>query len=272
MFKDQSRTSVKSLLTHRQVAVNNSPTTKYDVPVHIGDEIKINFLKGFKEFNHSRLRIVYEDEFVLVVDKGYGLLSVSTDRVKTKTAYRILSDYVKETDPSNRLFVLHRLDRDTSGLMMFAKKQGIQETMQRSWNEMVLDRRYVAVVEGQLEKEEGEVSSYLCENSAFEVYSTPDESEGGQYALTRYKVLQVNKNFSLVELKLATGRKNQIRVHMKDLGHSIIGDRKYGSRCNPLGRLALHASRLRFVHPITRRDMFFETPIPASFQHLVREK
>ena len=272
MFKDQSRTSVKSLLTHRQVAVNNSPTTKYDVPVHIGDEIKINFLKGFKEFNHSRLRIVYEDEFMLVVDKGYGLLSVSTDRVKTKTAYRILSDYVKEADPSNRLFVLHRLDRDTSGLMMFAKKQGIQETMQRSWNEMVLDRRYVAVVEGQLEKEVGEVSSYLCENSAFEVYSTPDESEGGQYALTRYKVLQANKNFSLVELKLATGRKNQIRVHMKDLGHSIIGDRKYGSRCNPLGRLALHASRLRFVHPITRRDMFFETPIPASFQRLVREK
>ena len=218
------------------------------------------------------MRIVYEDEFVLVVDKGYGLLSVSTDRVKTKTAYRILSDYVKEADPSNRLFVLHRLDRDTSGLMMFAKKQGIQETMQRSWNEMVLDRRYVAVVEGQLEKEEGEVSSYLCENSAFEVYSTPDESEGGQYALTRYKVLQANKNFSLVELKLATGRKNQIRVHMKDLGHSIIGDRKYGSRCNPLGRLALHASRLRFVHPITRRDMFFETPIPASFQRLVREE
>ena len=153
--------------------------------------------------------------------------------------------------------------------MMFAKSQQIQETMQRSWNDMVLDRRYVAVVEGAFDKDKGEVSSYLAENAAYEVYSTQNKDEG-QYALTRYEVLKSNGKFSLVELQLATGRKNQIRVHMKDLGHSIIGDKKYGATCNPLGRLALHASRLRFVHPVTRRDMFFETPIPAKFRYIVK--
>ena len=236
LFPEKSKTTVKSLLSHRQVAINN---------------------------------ILYEDEFLIVIDKGYGLLSMSTDRIKEKTAYHILSDYVKADDPAGRIFIIHRLDRDTSGLMMFAKSQQIQETMQRSWNDMVLDRRYVAVVEGAFDKDKGEVSSYLAENAAYEVYSTQNKDEG-QYALTRYEVLKSNGKYSLVELQLATGRKNQIRVHMKDLGHSIIGDKKYGATCNPLGRLALHASRLRFVHPVTRRDMFFETPVPAKFRYIVK--
>ena len=268
-FNDRSKTTVKSYLTHRQIAINNTPVTQFDTPLHPGDEISINYTRGYKEFRHPRLRIVYEDDFLIVVDKGYGLLSISTDRVKAKTAYHILSDYVRQDNPANRIFVLHRLDRDTSGLMMFAKSQGIQEKMQRSWNDMVLDRRYVAVVEGEPEPSKGEVASYLKENTAFHVYST-DDKENGQYALTRYEVLATNGNYSLVELQLETGRKNQIRVHMQDIGHSIAGDRKYGAHSNPLGRLALHASRLRFVHPITRRDMLFETPIPAGFQRIVR--
>ena len=269
LFPEKSKTTVKSLLSHRQVAINNIPTTQFDDLLHSGDELAINFERGFRVFKHSRLRIVYEDEFLIVIDKGYGLLSMSTDRIKQKTAYHILSDYVKADDPAGRIFIIHRLDRDTSGLMMFAKSQQIQETMQRSWNDMVLDRRYVAVVEGAFDKDKGEVSSYLAENAAYEVYSTQNKDEG-QYALTRYEVLKSNGKFSLVELQLATGRKNQIRVHMKDLGHSIIGDKKYGATCNPLGRLALHASRLRFVHPVTRRDMFFETPIPAKFRYIVK--
>lgn len=271
LFPEKSKTTVKSFLSHRQVAVNGSPTTQFDMPLHPGDEVLVNFERGFREFKHSRLRMVYEDEFLIVVDKGYGLLSMSTDRIKEKTAYHILSDYVKADNSANRIFIIHRLDRDTSGLMMFAKSQKIQETMQRSWNDMVLDRRYVAIIEGTPDQEKGEVSSYLAENAAYEVYSTQDKEEG-QYALTRYEVLKSNGRFSLVELQLATGRKNQIRVHMKEMGHSIIGDKKYGSTCNPLGRLALHASRLRFVHPVTRRDMFFETPVPAKFRYIVNNR
>ena len=271
LFPDKSKTTVKSYLYHRQVAVNNLPTTQFDLPLCAGDKISVNFERGFRVFSHNRLRIVYEDEFLIVVDKGYGLLSMSTDRIKEKTVYHILSDYVKADHPANRIFIIHRLDRDTSGLMMFAKSQKVQELMQRSWNDWVLDRRYVAVVEGVLDQEKGEISSYLAENSAYQVYSTQN-TNAGQYALTRYEVLQSNGKYSLVELQLATGRKNQIRVHLKDIGHSIIGDKKYGSTCNPLGRLALHASRLRFVHPITRKDMFFETPIPPKFAYLVKDR
>ena len=201
-FADRSKTTVKSYLAHRQIAVNNTPTTKFDAPLHAGDEVTINFTRGYKEFRHPRLRIVYEDEFLIVVDKGYGLLSMSTDRIKANTAYHILSDYVRRDNPANRIFILHRLDRDTSGLMMFAKSQGIQEKMQRSWNDMVLDRRYVAVVEGEPSPSKGEVASYLKENSAFHVYST-DDKENGQYALTRYEVLATNGRYSLVELQLA---------------------------------------------------------------------
>ncbi|MCH5329253.1 MAG: RluA family pseudouridine synthase [Coprobacter sp.] len=268
LFADRSRSTVKSWLAHRQVAVNDTPTTRYDQPVHAGDKIKINFRVGYKEFKNSQLRIIYEDDALIVVDKVSGLLSVSTDRIKTRTAYHILSNYLKSKDPAARLFVLHRLDRDTSGLMMFAKNQRVQEIMQHAWNEMILDRRYIAVVEGQPHPAEGEITSYLCENAAYEVYSTPDKTSGGQYALTRYRVLQGNRRYSLVELQLATGRKNQIRVHLKDIGHSIAGDRKYGARTNPLRRMALHASRLRFVHPLTRHDMHFEVPPPAPFRQV----
>ena len=264
LFGDKSRTTVKSYLTHRQVAVNDMPVTQFDTPLHAGDELKINFKAGFRVFQHSRLRLVYEDEYILVIDKGYGLLSMSTDRIKTGTAYSILSDYVKSQNPENKLFIVHRLDRDTSGLMMFAKSKGIQEQMQHNWHNLVLERKYVAVVEGAMEQKEGMVRSYLAENAAFQVYST-DNPEEGQLAITRYKVLGGNKHFSLVELNLATGRKNQIRVHLHDLGHSIAGDRKYGAHGSPLGRVALHAYKLRFAHPVTRKEMNFETPIPPRF-------
>lgn len=267
IFGDKSRTTVKSYLTHRQVAVNDMPVTQYDTILHAGDNLKINFKKGFSVFKHNRLRLVYEDEYILVVDKGYGLLSMGTDRIKTGTAYNILSDYVKSQNPENKLFIVHRLDRDTSGLMMFAKSKGIQEQLQHNWHNIVLERKYVAVVEGYVEQPEGMVRSYLAENSAFQVYST-DNPEEGQLAITRYKVLGGNKHFSLVELNLATGRKNQIRVHMHDLGHSIAGDRKYGAHGSPLGRVALHAYKLRFAHPVTHREMNFETPIPPRFLSL----
>ncbi len=264
LFNDKSRTTIKSYLAHRQVAINDMPTTRFDASLHPGDEVKINLKQGFSIFTHSRLRLVYEDEYIIVIDKGYGLLSMSTKRIKTGTAYNILSDYVKSQNPENRLFIVHRLDRDTSGLMMFAKSKGIQEQMQHNWHNIVLERKYVAVVEGMVEEPEGIIRSYLTENSAFQVYSTNNPEEG-QLAITRYKRLAYNNRYSLIELDLETGRKNQIRVHMHDLGHSIIGDRKYGAHGSPLGRVALHASKLRFAHPVTRHEMNFETPIPSRF-------
>lgn len=270
-LKDKSRTTVKSYLSHRQVAVNNMPMTQFNTPLHRGDTVTINFTKGYKIFRHRRLRIIFEDEFLIVIDKGYGLLSMATQNEKTETAYRIVSDYVKSNDPEGHIFIVHRLDRDTSGVMIFAKRQRIQEMLQRNWNESVIERKYVAVVEGTPNPDHGVVKSYLKENAALQVYSTND-SQNGQLAITHYKTLATNNRFSLLEVQLETGRKNQIRVHMHDLGHSIIGDRKYGSQCNPIGRVGLHAKSLRFKHPITGQMLHFESLIPEKFEYIVKQK
>lgn len=264
---DKPRTTVKDYLKHRQVMVGSNVTTRFDQPLNPGDEVKINTTREFQTFSHPRLRLVYEDDDIIVVDKGYGLLSMGTDKVKDGTAYSILREYVKRKDPRNKIFIVHRLDRDTTGLMMFAKTQQSKETMQHNWNNMVLERRYVAVVEGTLDPEKGEIRSYLAENAAHEVYSTNNPEEG-QLAVTYYTTLRTRAPYSLVELSLATGRKNQIRVHMKDAGHPIVGDRRYGAKSSPIHRLCLHAATLRFVHPVTRRDMNFTSPLPAGFNRL----
>ncbi len=266
---DKSRTTVKSYLAHRQVAINGIPTTRYNIPLHKGDKVTINFTRGYRLFQHKRLRIIFEDDYLVVVEKGYGLLSIATQNQKTETAYRIVSDYVKREDPDAHIFIVHRLDRDTSGVMIFAKREGIQETMQRNWNKTVLERKYIAIVEGEIEPPQGEIRSYLKENAAMQMYSTKDSAEG-QLAVTHYKTIKSNTRFSMVEIQLETGRKNQIRVHMHDTGHPIIGDRKYGSHCNPLGRVALHAATIRFIHPITKQELFFESAIPPRFEYIVK--
>lgn len=265
----RKRTTIKELLKHNQVAINDIPTTQFDKEIHLGDSVKVNLTREFRVFYHRRLQLVYEDDDIIVVNKGYGLLSMGTDKVKDGTAYSIMREYVKWQDPRNKLFIVHRLDRDTSGLMMFAKNEEAKETMQHNWNNMVLNRKYLAVVEGKVEEQEGTVRSYLAETSQYEVYSTQNPNEG-QLAVTRYRTLKCKNNYTLLEVELDTGRKNQIRVHMKDLGHPIAGDRKYGAKSSPIHRLALHARTLRFVHPITRCEMNFETPIPASFASMVK--
>lgn len=270
-LNDKSRTTIKSYLSHRQVAVNNIPTSQFNTPLHRGDNVTINFTKGYKVFKHRRLRIVFEDEFIIAIDKGYGLLSMATKNEKSETAYRIVSDYVKSNDPEAHIFIVHRLDRDTSGIMIFAKRQRIQEILQRNWNESVMERKYMAVVEGEISPAEGEVKSYLKENAAMLMYSTNDAANG-QLAITQYRTVASNGRFSLVEVQLQTGRKNQIRVHMHDLGHPIIGDRKYGSKCNPIGRVALHAASLRFKHPITGQMLHFESILPEKFNYIIQEK
>ncbi len=265
---DKKKVTVKDFLKHNQVKVNSTVTTQFDFAVDKGDTVRINTTREWQTFRHPRLKLVYEDDDVIVVYKGYGLLSMGTDKKKDGTAYSILRDYVKRVDPRNKLFIVHRLDQHTSGLMMFAKTEEAKNTMQHNWNNMVIERRYLAVVEGRPEEKEGVITSYLAENSQHFMYSTPDP-EKGQKAVTRWKRLKSRGGYSLLEVSLDTGRKNQIRVHLKEMGHPIAGDKKYGAKTSPIHRLALHASTLRFVHPVTRRDMNFSAPAPAPFSKLV---
>lgn len=268
-WPDLSGNRVNGLLHRGQVKLRGEVTTQFDAPVNEGDAVAINFSRPYTVLRHPRLQLVYEDEYVVVVNKGYGLLSVSRGAAKPETtAYNIVKNYLKECDSRQKVFIVHRLDRDTSGLMMFAKTPEAKEAMQHNWNNMVLERKYVAVVEGNVENDEGVIRSYLGETSAHEVFSTQDPQQG-KLAVTRYKVLARGQGRSLVEYSLDTGRKNQIRVHSRELGHPIVGDRRYGASQSPIGRLCLHARTLRFVHPQSRNDMNFQLPVPAKFLKLV---
>lgn len=262
-----SRTAVKALLKYDQIRLEGTVTNQFDIPVAPGQTISINFSRPWQTLSNPRLRIVYEDDDIIVVNKGYGLLSVGTDNKKEGTAYSILRDYLKRLNPANKLFIVHRLDQHTSGLMLFAKNIKAKEAMQHNWNNMVLDRRYAAIVEGCPEPAEGVRRSRLLENAQHLMYSTDDPK--GLEAVTRYKVLKSRNGYSLVDVSLDTGRKNQIRVHMHDMGTPIAGDRRYGAKTSPIHRLALHARTLRFVHPMTHKDMNFSIPLPASFNNLV---
>lgn len=269
-IKDKSRNDLKKWLKYGHFMVDGTVTSAFNEPIRPGGEVRINFSRPFVVLRHPRLQLVYEDDDVIVINKGYGLLSVGTQsHKKEETAYDILREYVKKQNPANKLYVVHRLDRDTSGLMMFAKTEEAQETLRHNWNNMVLERLYVALLEGSVKEDTGFVKSRLMENSQFVVYSTQSPEEG-KLALTRFKVLKRANGLSLVEFSLDTGRKNQIRVHASEMGHPIMGDRKYGAKESRLNRLCLHARTLRFAHPITRKDMHFETPIPSRFMNAVK--
>lgn len=268
LLNGQSKSSVKSMLAHGQIVVNGKKHTQFDDLLHVGDEVSVNYGKGTEEFSNSLMNIVWEDDYLIVINKKEGLLSVSNSHVQERTAYHILSDYVKKKDPRNKIFILHRLDRDTSGLMMFAKNVNVQHHLRSTWNDSITQRTYVAVVEGKPDKESDLLVSNLMENKQMQVYVT--SSGDGKEAITRYHVINSNGRYSLLELDLETGRKNQIRVQMQSIGHPIAGDYKYGAETNPTGRLMLHAKRLFFIHPVTGEEMRFETRIPNMFSSLVR--
>ncbi len=270
-YQGKSRTSIKSLLSHRQVTVDHHTVTKFDYSLKPGQIVSITYGKVPEKIKYQGLRILYEDSSLIVIDKKEGLLSIATAKEKILTAYSILSDHVKKENPANRIFVIHRLDRDTSGVMVFSKSEEIQSILQKSWQDAVIERTYVAVVEGEVENDEGTIHSYLKENKALVMYSTQNPKEGEE-AVTHYKVLKRNWGFTLLEIKLETGRKNQIRVHMKDIGHPVVGDKKYGSRQNPIERMALHAKNLSFIHPMTHEMIRFESAIPQSFLALFKDE
>lgn len=265
---DASRTTIKSLLTKRQVLVDNVITTQFNFSLKPGMKVQISKDKGRKEFSSSLLKIIYEDAYLIVIDKRAGLLSIGTDKQKERTAHTILNEYVQRYAKERRVFIVHRLDKDTSGLMVFAKDEKTKFTLQDYWGEIVKDRRYVAVVSGEMEKDNGTVTSWLKDNKVYITYSSLFDN-GGEKAVTHYKTIKRANGYSLLELELETGRKNQIRVHMQDLRHPVIGDVKYGDGNNPLGRLGLHAYKLCFYHPLTGDLLEFETPYPSAFKSLL---
>jgi 23S rRNA pseudouridine1911/1915/1917 synthase len=278
----KSRNSTKSLLAHRQVLVNGAVQTRHDTPLKEGDTVTLLAGKGNIELRHPKLKLVYEDEYLLVVEKKQGLLTVPVNAVsKETTVFSILKAYVKKQNPRNGIYVVHRLDRETSGLLVFAKTPELQEYMRTYWKELVQKRTYVALAEGSLPKKEDTITTWLTEDKRNAVvYSSPVD-DGGDIAITHYKVLRERKvqsanaqpnnaqpqTISLLELNLETGRTNQIRVHLASIGHPVVGDRKYGhgNIFSPNDRLCLHARVLEFIHPATEQIVHFETPIPKDF-------
>ncbi len=263
----KSRNDVKALLRDKQIYVDGQPITQFNHPLKPEQVVEVKWKKAPEEAKYRGLNIVFEDQYLIVIEKQAGVLSIATEKQKDNTAYSTLSDHVKKQDPRNRIFVVHRLDRETSGLMMFAKSEKIQKLLQESWNATIEERTYLAVVEGYVEKKQDTITSYLVESKALIVYSSKNP-DVGQQAITHYEVLRSNKNFSLLKVNLETGRKNQIRVHAKDIGHSVVGDEKYGAKTDPIKRLGLHAWVLAFKHPITKKDLRFETEIPSKFVNL----
>lgn len=266
---DQRRNNIKSLLAHRQVQVDGQAVSQYNHPLQPGQEVVINWSLVRDEGPSHGLKIIYEDAFIIVIDKPAGLLSMASDKEKVLTAYHQLTDHVRMNNPENRIFIVHRLDRDTSGVMMFAKNEEVKRLLQDDWKEVVADRAYVAVVEGRVKNKEGTIKSWLKESKTMLMYSSNQPGDG-QEAVTHYRVLQTSNDYSLLEIRLETGRKNQIRVHMKELGHPIIGDKKYGAVSNPIGRLGLHAHILSFRHPVIGEMMHFETEVPKKFSRLCK--
>lgn len=304
MLPQQSRTSVKNMLSKGQVSLNGQSVTAFDHPVRKGDILQI-LPKGVsiaratrsdarEEVEKAGVKILFEDEHYLVVDKPSGMLSVSTangSQAKSghreKTLYAILNAYVKvnarmqrkedlltgkEPDRSTaKVWIVHRLDKGTSGAVIFAKDERAKDLLQSKWKELVLERKYVAWLEGCMEKDSGAVQSWLVENpKSLKMYAYPTEVKDGQLAITHYKVLQRSRRYTQVEFSLETGRKNQIRVHAAELGHPVAGDDKYGAQTDPIRRLALHAQTLVFRNPYSQKIVRCLSPLPESFDRFVR--
>jgi len=268
-LKDQSRNSVKSLLTNRHVTIDGAPITQFNFKLY-KDDIVIISKTPIRKKTRSNLPIIFENEEMIVINKPSGLLSIASDKEKGATAYRMLTDYVQQKDKHNRIFVVHRLDEDTSGVLMVVKNPKLQQALQDDWNNLVSKRGYYAIVEGQMKDKTGTMKSYLKKNAQNMMYSSKKAGDG-QLAITHYKVIKENKMYSLLDVNIDSGRKNQIRVHMGDLGHFVIGDDKYGNPSNPLKRLGLHAYELILKHPFTGKTMKFTAPMPGEFNILFEE-
>ena len=263
-----SRNNVKSLLSRRQVAVDGVPVSQFDTPLVTGQQVTV-LSASAPRADALPFPLLYEDEHLIVVNKPAKLLSVATDREKTRTAYHMVTDYVKSRKVGDRIFVLHRLDRDTSGVLMFARDAGTKELFQSRWNEIVTRRGYLAVVEGVPKPDRDTIRSYLIETDTHLSFSGKP-GPNAKEAVTSYQVVKSGNGYALLDVSIETGRKNQIRVHMKERGCPVAGDRQYGARTNPIGRLCLHAGELSFVHPVTGEPVTFKARMPRDFNRVFR--
>lgn|SRR5574344_289258 len=264
----ESKTKIKATLTGHGIKVNGKTVTQYDYLLKPGMNVGVSNSKRSTELKSRYVKIVYEDKWIVVIEKNIGILSMAAGH-SSLNVKSVLDDYFKKCHKRCTAHVVHRLDRDTSGLMIYAKDIDTEQELEHNWHDIVYDRRYIAVVSGEMEQDDGTVSSWLKDNKAYVTYSSPVDN-GGKYAVTHYHTLDRTPDYSLVEFKLETGRKNQIRVHTQDIGHPVLGDEKYGNGVNPLHRLCLHAYMLCFYHPVTKECMEFDTPIPSAFRRLFK--
>ena len=266
---NESRTKIKATLRGRGIKVDGKTVTQFDFPLQPGMKVAVSKRKRDDLLLKSRyVKLVYEDRYLVVVEKNIGILSMAAGH-SSLNVKSVLDDYFRKSRQRCTAHVVHRLDRDTSGLMVYAKDMETEQILEHNWHDIVYDRRYVAVVSGEVEDEGGTIANWLKDNKAYVTYSSPVDN-GGKYAITHFHVLARTTEHSLVEYRLETGRKNQIRVHSADMGHPVCGDMKYGNGDDPLHRLCLHAYRLDFYHPITGSRMEFETPIPPAFNRLFK--
>lgn len=267
----KSRNNIKSLLSRKQILVNDVPVSQFDFKLYAKDEVKVTPFtnKRVVVLKGEKLSIIHEDDELIVINKTSGLISVASEKESEKTAFRLVSEHVQHNDANARVFVVHRLDEDTSGVLIFAKNPMLKEALQKDWNTIVKKRGYYAIVEGKLEEEQGTVKSFLHKTKTNMMYSG-HKSKDGQYAETEYKVVKSNDKYTLVDVNIKTGRKNQIRVHMNDLGHPVVGDKKYGVKNSEAMRLMLHAYELQFIHPLTKKLVKFKANTPKSFEELMK--
>lgn len=265
----ESRSKIKATLQGRGIKVNGKTVTQFDFPVAKGTKIDVSKTKRINDKLKSRyVKIVYEDQYLVVIEKNIGILSMAAGH-KSLNVKAVLDDYFKKSRQRCTAHVVHRLDRDTSGLMIYAKDMETEQILEHNWHDIVFDRRYVAVLSGEMEEDEGTIENWLKDNKAYVTYSSPVDN-GGKYAITHFRTLDRTTEHSLVEFKLETGRKNQIRVHSADMNHPVCGDVKYGNGDDPIHRLCLHAYMLCFYHPVTHQPMEFQTMIPAQFRHIFK--
>ena len=266
----QSRSKVKATLQGRGIKVNGKVVTQFDFLLQPGMKIAVSQTKKNDQFKSRYVKIVYEDRYLVVVEKNIGILSMAAGH-SSLNVKSVLDDYFRKTRQNCTAHVVHRLDRDTSGLMIYAKDMTTEQILEHEWHQIVYDRRYVAVVSGEMEDDEGTIANWLKDNNAYVTYSSPVDN-GGKYAVTHFHTLARTADHSLVEYRLETGRKNQIRVHSADMGHPVCGDVKYGNGDDPIHRLCLHAYVLCFYHPVTHQRMEFETPVPNDFKFIMNNK
>lgn len=268
-IKNESRSKIKLTLKGQGIKVDNKVITQFDYPLKPGMKVAVSKTKQNRYTFKSRyVKLVYEDRYLVVIEKNTGILSMAAGH-SSLNVKKVLDDYFHKSRQKCTAHVVHRLDRDTSGLMIYAKDIETEQILEHNWHDIVYDRRYIAVVSGEMEEDEGTVANWLKDNKAYITYSSPIDN-GGKYAITHFHTLKRTTEHSLVEFRLETGRKNQIRVHTADMGHPVCGDIKYGNGDDPLHRLCLHAYVLCFYHPITKQRMEFETVIPVNFRSLFK--